>query len=533
MCGREFVCARQFGALCRMVTHAFVLWSFVSGCQNAASSSSVTASKVPARNDSDGVPEPASPSEPSRDPLRIVKIATATHHACALLSDGTLRCWGEAIHGQLGYGNRTDVSLEDAPHQPPVHVGGKVVDVSAGMRHTCVVLDNGDVRCFGSNEHWQLGVLEAYFGEVPELTARVLPIRQTSYGSLTWTADEGRYSERTGVNEDVRRRTRTGDDEAPAVFPSVELPAGAVEIDVGQSHSCARLDTGDVYCWGWQAEWTSRMPHRVNIGAWPVQMSAGRRATCVVTHVQKVRCWGSSHIMRQPDSDPRHVCRETMSRSECKAAVAAVQPGAFGRLGYADVLEVHAEDVAGLGDVGARRPVWQIGEEFPRAIVQVEVGDLQICGITQDQRLACWGSHWQTWDNRIPVRSDAMAFSYVDFGNAEWTPRAVAAQGSDFCVVLDAAVGELVGCWGGPLGWLPRGLTADRRSMVELLEPIDVLAVQDHRDQGDFHHPDGGGHVGYLGRGSRLWHWSDAEGALMPAGGIDFDVRPRPPQGHD
>lgn len=512
------------------MTDLVVLGPLAAGCQGATTNPSGTASTVPARNESESESEPTSPAVVPPEPLRIIKIATATHHACVLLSDGTLRCWGEAIHGQLGYGNTTDVTVEDAPQQPPVDVGGKVIDVSAGMRHTCVVLDNGDVRCFGSNEHWQLGVLEAYFGEVPELRPG-FAFGMGGYRSRYWPEDDGKYAERRypAAMPEVRKRLRIGDDEPPAVFPVVDLPGPAVEIDVGQSHSCARLGSGDVYCWGWQEDSVSRMPHRVNLGAWPVQMSAGRRVTCVVTHAQKVRCWGNSHPMRQPAREPEHVCTEAMSRRQCKAAIAALQPGAFGRLGYVDVVDVRAEDVASVGDVGAARPAWQMGEDFPRAIVHIEVGDRQICGLTPDQRIACWGSHLATWNRREPVGANAMAFVYADVGNPEWTPRMMAAHGSDLCFVLRVGEGDVVACWAEQLGWLPRGLDAKRRAVVEPLEPIDVLAVQDGHDYSKMQSWDTGNpDFGYLGRGSRLWYWSGADGPLMPADGIEFNARSAP-----
>ncbi len=90
-------------------------------------------------------------------------ISAGETHTCAILDDGTVRCWGYGANGQLGYGNTNNVG-DGLPGDPsvasagPVDVGGHTaVAISAGNAHTCALLDNGSVRCWGLGAYGQLG----------------------------------------------------------------------------------------------------------------------------------------------------------------------------------------------------------------------------------------------------------------------------------------------------------------------------------------------------------------------------------------
>src|SRR5205814_7198482 len=92
-------------------------------------------------------------------PVTVTGITTAVsvtasdgYHSCAALQDGTVRCWGDNVNGQLGDGSRTRAST-------PVSASGvtSALAVSSGDFHTCALLRDGGVSCWGLNYSGQLG----------------------------------------------------------------------------------------------------------------------------------------------------------------------------------------------------------------------------------------------------------------------------------------------------------------------------------------------------------------------------------------
>ena len=87
-------------------------------------------------------------------------ISAGDFHTCAVLDDGSVRCWGFGEDGRLGYGNETDIGDDESPGSVgPVNLGmGRTaMAISAGGAHTCAVLDNGKVLCWGFGEDGRLG----------------------------------------------------------------------------------------------------------------------------------------------------------------------------------------------------------------------------------------------------------------------------------------------------------------------------------------------------------------------------------------
>ncbi|MGB0730354.1 MAG: RCC1 domain-containing protein, partial [Ilumatobacteraceae bacterium] len=207
-------------------------------------------------------------------------IATGRHHACVIFDDnnapGSVKCWGGNSDGRLGLGDtvaRGDGPGEMGDNLPEVDLGSgrTAVAIEAGSRHTCTVLDNGSVKCWGHNYRGQLGL-----GDTDE--------RGDDAGEM-------------------------GDD-----LPVVDLGSGqtAVAVSAGTTHTCAILDGGSVKCWGANSsgqlglgdtddrgddpnEMGDNLPVvDLGSGRTAVAVSAGGNHTCALLDDGSVKCWGSN-----------------------------------------------------------------------------------------------------------------------------------------------------------------------------------------------------------------------------------------------
>ncbi len=101
-------------------------------------------------------------------------IASGGAFACAVLDDGTVRCWGDDSDGQLGDGRRIrepqrPVMVIATPGAARTNPLQNVVSVAAGAATSCALLSDGSLRCWGSNQGGALGngTTSAQSGPVP------------------------------------------------------------------------------------------------------------------------------------------------------------------------------------------------------------------------------------------------------------------------------------------------------------------------------------------------------------------------------
>jgi len=351
-----------------------------------------------------------------------VAVEVGEHHTCALLADGGIGCWGWDIGGQLGDGPG-DQSPGPVRVQLPTH--RSAVALSAGPLGTCAVLDDGTVVCWGAQSYGELGQVANGFYDSPQ---------------------------------------------------SVLMPAGEAAVAIGTSyyHSCALLDTGAVTCWGRNTygqfgNGTTAPSVTTGSASTPVLLAGGERAvalatgydaTCAVSVGGRVNCWGYNADHRVGDGTdtdrlvPTHVALNPGLRAvEVDAgerhACALVGTGAVYCWG------MNAEGEVGDGTTQPRPSPVLVTTVSASRVVALEAGSATSCALLDDGTLRCWGDVTPATPHTFPTGTRVVQ---------------AASGGSHTCALNSEG---LVWCWGQNLsGQLGRGTVSLRE-----LQPADPVTL--------------------------------------------------------
>lgn len=236
-----------------------------------------------------------------------VKAVTAGgYFTCALTDGGGVKCWGDNWAGNLGDGSGVGQTL-------PVNVAGLqsgVQAVSAGEAHACALLENGGVLCWGHNEDGELGD-----GTTME---RTTPVAVSGLGgkAIAISAGGGYWGAHTcavlengtvqcwGSNGSGQLGTGSAGPSSPAPQTVSNLPGPASRVWAGAYHSCARLADGSAWCWGGNrygqlGDGTlSDQPTATGVNglsAAVLALDVGEDHTCALAGSGRVKCWGADY----------------------------------------------------------------------------------------------------------------------------------------------------------------------------------------------------------------------------------------------
>ena len=357
------------------------------------------------------------------------QVSAGGSHTCALLDDDSIKCWGSNQFGQLGHGNT--VALGGNPDEMGDNLvavdlgsGHSAKQVSAGGSHTCALLDDNSIKCWGSNQFGQLG--------------------QGNSVALGGNPDE------------------MGDN-----LVAVDLGSGhsAKQVSAGGSHTCALLDDNSIKCWGSNQFGQLGQGNSVELGddsnemgdnlvavdlgtgRSAKQVSAGMDQTCALLDDDSIKCWGYFlHSFGGPDGSPI-------------ASTIGSNPSEMG-------------DNLTTVDLGTGRSAKQVSAGVHR------------CALLDNDSIKCWGynSEGQLGQGKFdPLGDDPNEMgdnlAAVDLGSGR-SARQVSAGQYHTCALLDD---DSIKCWGGggsALGQAFQGNVGDAvGEMGENLPPIDFGAI--------------------------------------------------------
>lgn len=310
----------------------------------------------------------------------VTALALGVSHSCALTAGGDVKCWGSNVQGQLG-----DGSNASCQQVVDVALGGKAKALAAGSNHTCAVLTSGQVRCWGNNREHQinadseLNYLSPVAPSVP--VSNVMALGGGEDHTCALLADRGVTCWGSNLYEQVAAATTISD---------------AVTLDSGRYQNCTVDSAGALTCWGSRGLVISpQQPYSVTTaGDVASSVASGENHGCAIID-GAVRCWGvgldgqlgaGAGITNTVDPVPAATLVSGVEAIDAgfNHTCAIRQGGAF----------CWGENEAGQLGNGAFEtsftPVAVVG--LSSGVASIATGPTHTCAILADGKVKCWGS---------------------------------------------------------------------------------------------------------------------------------------------
>jgi alpha-tubulin suppressor-like RCC1 family protein len=352
----------------------------------------------------------------------VVQVVAGGESTCALIKDGSVKCWGKNEFGQLGDGTTRD-------RNTPVAVVGiqeSVKAIALGGDHACALSESGAVQCWGKNDVGQLGNGTTQDSLSPVMVAG-LESGVAAIAASAWDGTTCALTVAGGVKcwgDNFGGQIGDGSaDGSPVPVDVSGLDQGVTAIAVGQqSHVCALTAQGKVVCWGTNGAGqlgdgtTENRSQPVEVRGLTgriVQITAGFGHTCALDEAGEVFCWGLNDNMQLGDG--------TTNDSS-----SPLQPGGVGK----DILAIYA-------------------------------GSGHNCLLTKNGRVRCWG---ENWFGQLGNGTTDNSSAPVEVGGLDANALQVSTGAGHTCALLK---GGKVKCWGlNSKGQLGDGTTQDASTPV-------------------------------------------------------------------
>jgi len=236
----------------------------------------------------------------------VVALGAGAAHSCALKADGTVWCWGSNGYGQLGDGTKGN------ERPAPVRVGGlsHVVAIGVGVYQSCAVVADGTARCWGDDTHGALGnghnVVSPRPVVVSHLRHVVAIVASYQFGCARLAAGSVWC---WGSNGDGQLGNHSTDPDSLVPVPVHGLH-GVTDVALGYFHACA-VSGGLVHCWGRNARGDlgdgstvpSSLPTTVSGLSGVSSIAADNDDVCALVR-GAVFCWGDDSVSQIGNGSP-------------------------------------------------------------------------------------------------------------------------------------------------------------------------------------------------------------------------------------
>lgn len=341
-------------------------------------------------------------ASPAGTGWRATDIATGPDgdSSCATTSGGKVVCWGMNLRGQLGSGSTGPWARET-----PVEVVGLPAparDVAVGLAHACALLTDGSVRCWGANGSGQLGD--------GTTTDRLTPVRATGVPTTARELVAGRLSTCAltqdgqswcwGLNVAGQLGDGSTQDRTTAV--RTQITEAVARLTMGDTHTCAVTSTGRASCWG--GNWSGQTGHGTQDPVVPLprevtalgpvtSLATGAHHTCALGADGAVSCWGDDWRGQLGNGRRGHTMTTPtpLTLPERLTSLAGSGNHTCGLTGTGQAV-CWGENGSGQAVPGApEQAVPGVVAQAPAGLTTVSAGRTTTCALTAGGTPWCWG----------------------------------------------------------------------------------------------------------------------------------------------
>ncbi len=458
--------------------------------------------------------DPACPANP------VIHVRAGGAHACLVRYDGAVACWGAGTDGQLGDGNL--LSRSTVTPVTPTPGLGTAVDIALGDRHTCALLNDMTVWCWGANESGQLGTGDTAARPTPTQVAGLTDVTAIAAGgAFTCAVNRDGSALCWGRNADGELGNGNGTDLSPTPQP-VRLLANVQTLTARDRHACA-LTVGGLLCWGSNEQGElgdgTRNPHpeptavMIPPGVTWTDVVAGAAHTCALGTTGQIWCWGANQLGELGDgTDETRAVPAVVPSLTSVTAIAAGGHHTCTRRDDGTVLCWGANHAGQLGEGTTSNfrvpvPVTSIDNG-----ADVTAGNAFSCVRRRDGTVSCWG------DDRVGQLGGGTtieSLSPIRVSNLD-RAQSITAGRAHTCALRPASDGAAsTVCWGNnQAGQLGDGTRLDRPTPVALKISLNARQVVA-----------GSVHTCLRGGDKSVWCWGrGGSGQLGTPALIDFAV---------
>ncbi|MEK2690355.1 RCC1 domain-containing protein [Bdellovibrio sp. GT3] len=338
--------------------------------------------------------------------LTVTKASIGRKHSCAIMSDSSLRCWGFNSYGQIG-----DASTTFRSEAIIISPGTSFKDVGVGNEHTCAVATNGDLYCWGRNANGQVG------------------------------------NNGAGVDKNTPELIDSG--------------VSYAFVSSGENHSCGLTTGSKIRCWGQGMHGALgqggtgnlNIPTEIDAANDYKYVSVGAKSSCAITSSDKLRCWGHNAVNELGDGTTTNATSPIDVDSTYNFANVSIGSGHACGVTTTGLLRCWGYNGTGaIGDGTTTNRTTPVSVNSGSTYTSVSVNDdlstsggrTTTCALLSSGALQCWGSNANALLANGTLTQSTTAVN-VDAGT---TYTSISVTGQRACGVTAGAAGGALKCWG-------------------------------------------------------------------------------------